>query len=73
LDVVFVKRALGREPLVVCAGPPGARVYLDWGWTDLGPAPAAGCVSVESLAALVEATRRVRALDGKAGGDNDLV
>ncbi|MDR0591902.1 MAG: Y4bD/Y4pK family protein [Bifidobacteriaceae bacterium] len=60
LRVLFLKKAPGREPLVVCAGPPGAQVYLGLGWTDLAPAPAAGRVSVESLAALAEATRHAR-------------
>jgi hypothetical protein len=73
LRVLFFKRVPGREPLVVCAGPPGAQIYLGSGWTDLGPAPAAARVSMESLAVLAEAARRAGVVDAGSGGRHDLV
>jgi len=70
---MFTQRRPGRDPLVVCTGPLGGQVRLSRGWTDLGPAPMAGRVSVESLAVLSDATRRAQVVDPGAAEGHNLV
>ena len=56
LPVLFCKRRAGVLVLV-CEGGPRGRVTLPQSWTDQGPAPVPGRLSIEGLVELDTLTR----------------